>query len=307
MGLLNTFGPPVGLAVVMSYTGTGIQRRSTVARTWIWILGYVPPPLYIAFFALAAEPSWRYKYGHHYASLLEVGAAPALINLIVLGGMALYMYRPCQADDQQRMRRGDILVQGLFLTYILYFAMMGALVYKLKFFVIQPFIYAVCHAVVLYQLAGRGVEPWSRRDGKVFGITLGGSGAGFALKDYFAWDLFYSLPETPPRMCVIITAASHGHPGVVRSWQEPESRRVLNRQLLFFYRFEDLLMERYPALHAALRRAYNRYAPALANHIDRPWKADLVYLALKPVQAALGIFMILLRYSRSLRPASTGN
>ena len=95
--------------------------------------------------------------------------------------------------------------------------------------------------------------------------------------------LFDALPPTPPT-CFIVTAATRGHPAIVGPFVELAPGRRANRQLARFWRFEAVWRRRHPASHAAVRRVYDRIAPSIAARIRFRWQADVVYLALKPLE-----------------------
>ena len=95
---------------------------------------------------------------------------------------------------------------------------------------------------------------------------------------------YEALPNAPPQECFIVTAATRGHRRWVGSWFDPQRERLVNRQLLRLWRFEALLRSRLPRVHALLRRVYNRVGPPIARAINAPWRADLVYLLLKPLE-----------------------
>lgn len=64
----------------------------------------------------------------------------------------------------------------------------------------------------------------------------------------------------------------HGHPVIV------------NRQLCIANAFEQILEERTPRLHAAIRGFYDRYGFPLARRIRSPYTADLIYILMKPLE-----------------------
>lgn len=64
----------------------------------------------------------------------------------------------------------------------------------------------------------------------------------------------------------------HGHPVIV------------NRQLLVANAFEQILEERMPRMHRAVRGAYDRYGFPLARFIRSKWAADAVWILMKPLE-----------------------
>ena len=64
----------------------------------------------------------------------------------------------------------------------------------------------------------------------------------------------------------------HGHPVIV------------NRQLCVANAFEQVLEERTPRLHQAVRGFYDKYGFPVARLIRSPYTADLIYLLMKPLE-----------------------
>lgn len=71
----------------------------------------------------------------------------------------------------------------------------------------------------------------------------------------------------------------HGHPVIV------------NRQLCVANAFEQVLEEKTPHFHKAVRAFYDRYGFPIAKMIRKSWVADLVYILMKPLE---WIFLIIL-------------
>ena len=103
------------------------------------------------------------------------------------------------------------------------------------------------------------------------------------------WTL--SQRVSPPNLTYdehyLCTAAAGGHPGIVK----PIRRGVrhghevtVNRQLCVANAFEQILEERLPGLHRFVRNAYDRYGYPLARHVSSPLAADVVYIAMKPLE-----------------------
>jgi hypothetical protein len=99
--------------------------------------------------------------------------------------------------------------------------------------------------------------------------------------------VFDALPDVEPHPCFVVTAAGQGHPFLVGPFFEIEhdgARRRVNRQLEAFWRFEEDWRKRSPGTHGAFRKLYDRIGPRIAAHITSPWRADVVFLALKPIE-----------------------
>lgn len=90
-------------------------------------------------------------------------------------------------------------------------------------------------------------------------------------------------PEPPDGDCFVVTAAAQGHPRFVGSRLAPDGRRV-NAQLETLRELEAQLRASAPRFHAGLRAVYDRLGPIAAARISSPWRADVAYLALKPLE-----------------------
>ncbi|MGN1180422.1 MAG: DUF6688 family protein, partial [Suilimivivens sp.] len=66
---------------------------------------------------------------------------------------------------------------------------------------------------------------------------------------------------------------------------------LVNRQLCVANAFEQLIEERTPGFHRAVRNFYDTYGYPVSRHIKSAWSADLTYLLMKPLE---WIFLIVL-------------
>lgn len=66
---------------------------------------------------------------------------------------------------------------------------------------------------------------------------------------------------------------------------------VVNRQLCVANAFEQLIMEKTPRFHKAVRNFYDTYGYPISRHIRHAWTADVVYLLMKPLE---WVFLIVL-------------
>jgi len=126
---------------------------------------------------------------------------------------------------------------------------------------------------------------WSHFKKQFFG-WIAFLGAAIAIKIPLAIRFYESLPDEPPEGCFIVTAATRGHPRWVGSWYDESQMRILNRQLMTFWGFENWLKKSFPRFHRWLRKIYNRVGPVVARQIRFRWQADMVYLLLKPLEWA---------------------
>ena len=59
---------------------------------------------------------------------------------------------------------------------------------------------------------------------------------------------------------------------------------MVNRQLCVANAFEQLLEERTPKFHRALRKFYDTYGYPISRHIHTALAADFIYLIMKPFE-----------------------
>ncbi len=62
------------------------------------------------------------------------------------------------------------------------------------------------------------------------------------------------------------------------------NRIVVNRQLCVANAFEQLLEERTPRFHRAVRYFYDKYGYPISKWITNPWSADVIYILMKPLE-----------------------
>lgn len=99
--------------------------------------------------------------------------------------------------------------------------------------------------------------------------------------------VFQALPATQPEECFVVTAAGRGHHSLVGPFFELERggvRRRANGQLRAFWRFEAQWQAASPRTHRAFRKFYGRLGPVIAARVTSAWRADLLFLALKPLE-----------------------
>lgn len=66
---------------------------------------------------------------------------------------------------------------------------------------------------------------------------------------------------------------------------------VVNRQLCIANAFEQLIEEKAPKFHRAVRNFYDAYGYPISKHINSAWSADITYLIMKPLE---WIFLLVL-------------
>lgn len=85
----------------------------------------------------------------------------------------------------------------------------------------------------------------------------------------------------------LCTVAAGGHRKVVkpiRTGERHGHRVVVNRQLCVANAFEQLIQERTPRFHRAVRGLYDKTGYPIAKHIHSPYLADVIYFVMKPLE-----------------------
>lgn len=88
-------------------------------------------------------------------------------------------------------------------------------------------------------------------------------------------------------MHYLCTVSAGGHRKLVkplRVGQRHGHRVLVNRQLCIANAFEQLLQERVPRFHRAVRGFYDRFGYPIARHIHSPYVADAIWLLMKPLE-----------------------
>ena len=117
------------------------------------------------------------------------------------------------------------------------------------------------------------------------------------------WTFSKQVPPPPLeyRGHYLCTVAAGGHRKVVKPLRLGTRRNatiVVNRQLCIANAFEELIQEKMPRFHRTIRNAYDTYGYPLSREITTPFRADLIYIMMKPLE---WIFLIVL-YAFDLRP-----
>lgn len=103
------------------------------------------------------------------------------------------------------------------------------------------------------------------------------------------WNLSQQTP--PPNVMFdehyLCTVAAGGHKKVVkplRTGKRHGHEVLVNRQLCIANAFEQLLEERTPRFHKAVRGLYDKTGYPVAKHIRSPFLADIIYFLMKPLE-----------------------
>ncbi len=241
-------------------------------------------PLFVFFLSSFMTPDW--KGACHFGWLdCFITAKLALTPLVLWATGSLYALEILRAE--QRTERG--LVIGIFfgaviatICFVFGVACFGNEI-GARIWLIVPFYVAVWYslrAIQLMLLADFGF--WTYFASVAASLPL------WLISGLWSRSLFASLPDKAPD-CFIVTAASRGHKNCVGPLVEIARhghKRHANQQLLTFWQLENQWQQHSPRSHRIFRRCYNRFGPLIARQIKSPWQADLVHLAIKPVELA---------------------
>lgn len=267
------------------------RKRETLVRgilpVAVFVLAVSAAPLYelFAFSVVSTEEwqgqrgpgIWRYFWTGPRASLWMLwGAfAGAFLGLVAIRG------------EHIKRQAIAVLVLGARVLVSLGFTVGAAAAAHLSFLALVPLLAAAIDLVWVERLW----QGLARRERKGFETSrlLAGSAwifgwvATLVAQYEKARNTYSELPAEMPGGCFVVSAAAKGHRRVVGSRPGADGRPE-NDQLVTLRRFEHTLATSHPELHHPLRCIYNCVGPRVARRLDRPWKADLAYLMLKPLE-----------------------
>lgn len=119
-----------------------------------------------------------------------------------------------------------------------------------------------------------------------------------AFTDTADWNFSQQIPPPPLEYDghYLCTVAAGGHRKIVKPLRFGTRRGktiIVNRQLCIANAFENYIQEKFPTFHRFIRSAYDRYGYPISKHITTPLRADIVYLAMKPLEWLFLIFLYL--------------
>lgn len=122
-------------------------------------------------------------------------------------------------------------------------------------------------------------------------IICGQGADGFIKAFTMTADWKFSTQIPPPPLDYeghyLCTVASGGHKKLVKPLRfgiRHGDKIIVNRQLLTANAFEDLIMEKMPKFHKFIRGVYDRYGYPISKHITTPFRADIIYIIMKPLE-----------------------
>ena len=126
---------------------------------------------------------------------------------------------------------------------------------------------------------------------EVMYIIFGQGADGFIKAFTETADWTFSQQTPPPPVDYeghyLCTVAAGGHRKVVKPLRfgiRRGERIVVNRQLLTANAFEDMIKERFPGFHRAVRSFYDKHGYPISRHIKTQLRADIVYVLMKPLE-----------------------
>lgn len=103
------------------------------------------------------------------------------------------------------------------------------------------------------------------------------------------WTFSQQIP--PPRLDsgghYLCTVAANGHRKLVkpiRMGKRNGELILVNRQLMIANAFEDLIKERTPKFHKAVRNFYDKTGFPISKYINTKFRSDIVYIIMKPLE-----------------------
>lgn len=123
-------------------------------------------------------------------------------------------------------------------------------------------------------------------------LILFGQGAAGAINVFAMtadWTFSTQVPPPPIEYSghYLCTVAAGGHKKVVKPLRFGKRRGqkiVVNRQLMVANAFEELIQDRWPKFHKAVRSFYDNHGYPLAKIITTKFRADMIYILMKPAE-----------------------
>jgi len=300
------FGPP--FTCIPFLIDRLLLKKDGLKFSFFWVIWLVfcvaiYSVLMLMLATVGFEPEWKGSKGLHWSYYMLDGAAGITLWPIYFFGAIAFAGMLVESIRPYATKRSVVLFFGPVICALISFWYTFAVLYMhfttgQTFLAIVPGSVGICYALYSwliwknreftladFKASWRGISVW------IIGLLV-----SLGIKIPLAKQIYDGLPDEMPEGCFIVTAATKGHQNVVHTWFDVESDRLLNQQLLTFWKFERLLKLHTPKFHWAIRQIYNRIGPVVARSIVFRWQADFVYLLLKP--AEWGIRFCLLTVDR---------
>lgn len=137
----------------------------------------------------------------------------------------------------------------------------------------------------------------------IFGQGVFGIIKAFTETSDWTFSTMISPPPIEYEGHYLCTVAVNGHEKLVKPTRLGIRHGVkigVNRQLCIANAFEQIIEEKAPEFHKAVRHIYDKYGYPISKHITTKLRADIIYIAMKPLE---WIFLIVL-YLSDINPES---
>jgi hypothetical protein len=288
MRMVYWIGIILGLAKVLALLAVPALLKEWSLRKFLVaaFLSFFVVVLPLAFFLLSMglAPDAKDSCHHGWIDCFITGKA-ALIPLVLWATVALYAVEIYRVANPTRRW----IVQGLFIGAVISSVCLvfGFVTYGTE--PTWPCLLVPLYTAVWYVLRSVHVIQDERVKFSALAPVTIGSVPFWAASLYWSYKSYLSLPDHPPPGCFVVTAASRGHQSFVGPFvtvTHRGQRRLVSQQLATLWQFETLWRSSAPLSHAMFRRIYNRIGPVIARWIVPRWLADVVYIALKPLEFA---------------------
>jgi len=157
---------------------------------------------------------------------------------------------------------------------------------KYTVFVFIGLFFLIAILEIIFVLLGQGIDAPIR-----------------AFTDTADWTFSKQIPPPPVEYegHYLCTIASGGHKKIVKPLRLGTRRGetiVVNRQLCIANAFEEYIQEKFPVFHRNVRYFYDHYGYPISKRITSPFRADIVYFLMKPLEWLFLIFL----YAMALHP-----
>ena len=248
--------------------------------------GVVLPVFIFSASALLPGPEWKGASRHGWLDFFHIGKL-ALLPVVLWASAALYAIDIYRTHNRTR----PWIVLGILMgamTSVICLGIGGIIqTYIWETPRVYSWLLVPLYVSVWYTIRARQLLKAAGTSLTTITTTLLGTTPFWLAALLWSRKEFMALPDKPPPGCFVVTAATRGHAAVVGPRLCVTHRgaaREATQQLLTLWRLEDYWTHRAPRSHARFRRVYNIIGPIAASRITTSFRADLAYLAIKPVE-----------------------